>query len=330
MKIALRALVSVALLAAVIVHVGNESLLDSLRRAGARWWLLVPSLVMPPAFGYAMGVLRLRALFRAQRVRLGSGEVLRAMLIGTLFNQLLPTSVGGDASRVWYMVRRVGQLPAVLSSVLLGRAMGVAALCILVITGSVIHPVWFSQIPALRYCVGVLVGVLMAAAVALAWIRAPAAEPGVDRFGLRRAWFKLATAFARFRQHRTILAKTLLYSLALQAEIVLQYWLFSLCLGVDVSFDRFLVAVPLVSLAAMAPFSLNGIGIRECVMIWICAPLGITQGDAAVIAWLFVAGGLFYAGVGAVVLSRSMTRGRADTPPAAALDRSGTNHDARG
>lgn len=300
-------MVSVALLATVILHVGNETLVDSLRRAATRWWLLIPALILPPAVGYLLGVLRTSALFQVQNVNLSHREILRAMLIGTFFNQLLPTSVGGDASRVWYMTRQVGQLAAVLSSVIFGRVLGVSAMCILVIIGTALNPTWVAQIPALRYCVAAIVAILVSIVLVMVWIRAPADDPGGSRFGIRRAWFKLSTAMVRFRQHRMILAKGLLYSLALQTEIVLQYWLFSVCLGVDVSIDRFLLAVPLVTLAALAPFTLNGHGIREWVMIWICTPLGITQGDAAVIAWLFVAGGLIYAAIGAVVLRRSVS-----------------------
>lgn len=308
LKAAARGLVSLALLATVIASVGDEALWESLTRGARRWYLLIPAFFVPSAVGYLLAVLRLSALLRTQQIRVAKTRILRALLVGTFFNQLLPTSVGGDAYSVWYISKQAGQLPAVLAAVFVGRLMGVMAMCMLAIGGAALSPVWFARIPELRYCVIVLGVILIAIVWVLARIRPPATEPAPGRLGIYRKWHRLATALERFRSHRYILIKAMGYSLALQTEIVLQYWLFGWLLGVDLPFARFLVAVPLVSLAAMLPISLNGVGVREWVMIWICTPLGIVEADAAMIAMLFIVPGLCYAVLGAVIFNRSPHR----------------------
>jgi len=93
-----------------------------------------------------------------------------------------------------------------------------------------------------------------------------------------------------------------------QVEIVLQYWLFALCLGANMPLHCLFLAVPLVSLAAMLPLSLNGIGIREWVMVWISQPLGTSEADAVMMPFLYLCANLFYAVLGAMLFFR--TRGR--------------------
>ena len=70
----------------------------------------------------------------------------------------------------------------------------------------------------------------------------------------------------------------------------------------------------MVTLAATLPVSLNGVGVREWVMVWICSPLGIGEADAALMAMLFVAAGLCYAVVGAIVVSQTPLRMGKETP----------------
>jgi hypothetical protein len=278
-------------------------------------------------------VIRLGTLLRVQEIRIASSSLLKALLIGAFFNQLLPTSVGGDAYSMWYISRRGCRLSSVVATVLLNRVLGVAAMCILVLAGCLLNPDWLVQIPGLGVGVAVVAAGLLVGGILMLRMRPPGVEPEEGRWGVRRKWFLLVTAFYRLRSHRSAIAVAMLCSIVLQIEIVVQYWLFGVSLGVNLAFVRFLVAVPLVTLAAMAPISLNGIGVREWVMIWICVPLGIAESDAAVMALLFFCGNLAYAAVGAVLFAASkdaprlsdspMTPGSGVRPPVPASNRVG-------
>ncbi len=313
--------ISVALLGLVIGHVGDEALLDSLRRGARRWWWLLAALTLPPALGYCITVYRFRLLLGAQGISLRMSEVFRATLIGTYFNQLLPTSVGGDAYLAWSIGRRVGRFADVFSSILMARVVGIMAMCTLGLAGSALRPEWLARIPVLWYCVAGMVGIVVAGLLVILWIKPAPVEPDGGALVLRRKWFRLATAIARYRSCPRALGIAMVCSLALQIEIVFQYWVFGRCLGINLPFDRCLLVVPLVSLAAMAPFTFNGIGVREWVMIWICAPLGIGDADAAVIAWLFLAGIMVYAVAGALVFGRSVARSGPVQAPVSTLPR---------
>ncbi len=279
-------------------------MLESLRR-GLRWgWWLAAAIVLPAGFGHLITMLRMSTLLSAHQLGVPKKEILRSQIMGTFFNQLLPTSIGGDAYQVWYLGRYIGGFADVLSSLLTARILGVVAMCLLVIVGSVLRPAWIMAIPAMRIAVPTVVLIVLCAGALLLLVKPATAEPPGDRLGLRPKWHKLATALGRYRQLPKLLGAALIYSLVLQTEIVFQYWLFSCCLGVEIGFDRLMVAVPMVTLAAMLPISLNGIGVREWVMIWICTPLGVQEADAAMMAMLFIVAGFFYAAIGAVVFAK--------------------------
>src|SRR3989344_985122 len=59
------------------------------------------------------------------------GTVLQLMFVGGFFNQTLPSAIGGDVLRVWYIYRHGLPLRAAFNSVLLDRIIAMAALLVL-------------------------------------------------------------------------------------------------------------------------------------------------------------------------------------------------------
>ena len=69
-------------------------------------------------------------IFAAQR----SSQItaLRYTTIGQFFSQVLPSTVGGDAVRIWLLARGGAGWPIAIYSVLIDRVVGVTVLAILV------------------------------------------------------------------------------------------------------------------------------------------------------------------------------------------------------
>ena len=311
----LRAIVSLVLVVLVVASVGDGGLLDALSRAWKRWYALIPALIIPPAAGYLLALFRLSSLLRTQNIVVPRLQLLKAILVGAFFNQLLPTSVGGDAYTAWDVNRSANHLTEIVATMVLSRVMGVIALCALILIGCMWNPSWLTEIPALKLVVPALLLVTIGIAGAFLLVKPAPVQPAGGGSVLGHRWRRVSMAFDRARRDREAMTVAALYSLCLQTEIVVQYWLFGWTLGMQLDFSRFLVAAPIVTLAAMLPLSLNGIGIREWVMIWICAPLGIGEADAAMMAMLFVLANLFYAAVGGLIFLRiSLQRVAAVSP----------------
>ncbi len=80
-----------------------------------------------------IGVLRWREVSAACGAPLGIAQATRFNLIGTFFNQTLPSSIGGDAVRLWLVARGGAGWRAATYSIFVDRAIGLIALAIVVV-----------------------------------------------------------------------------------------------------------------------------------------------------------------------------------------------------
>ena len=75
-------------------------------------------------------------------------------------------------------------------------------------------------------------------------------------------------------------------------------------IGVDLSWAVLAVCIPLTLLVALAPISINGLGVREGVLVWLLAHAGISTTHAGAISLLIDLQMIPFAVVGAVLWMR--------------------------
>ncbi len=237
--------------------------------------------------------------------RLGVARPLRQLVafyfIGMYFNLILPTSVGGDVVRAWYLDDRSGRRLASFLSVLADRLSGLLVLlglaCVAVTVCPIALPGWVG---------GSVWGTAAGAALALTafavfdFRRSPAARlPGAERvLGKVESLKANSTSLLRPR----LLLQTTALSLVVQAANVVLVWMVGRAIDVPVPASYYWIAVPMVTLLTLLPISLNGMGVREGGMVLFLAPLGIAEGTALSLAFLWFAvftaaslcGGLVY------------------------------------
>ncbi len=212
--------------------------------------------------------------------------------IGMYFNLVLPTSVGGDVVRAWYLDGRSGRRLAAFATVFLDRLSGLAVLlalaCLAVMLSPLDLPVW------MPWTIGGLGAAMIAGLAALPLL--------AGRFpnGSQRAQ-QIKSLLAIFRRPRLLLATTFLSAIVQVGNVVLVV-LLGLALSVPIPGSFYWVLVPMVSLLTLLPISVNGMGIREGATVLLLAPLGVDSGLALTLAFLWFAvyvaaslcGGLVY------------------------------------
>ena len=92
-------------------------------------WFYVGSLTAL-AIGQVLYACRWRVVLAGMGVEVPFGEVLRQYFIGIFFSNLMPTAVGGDASKVYYLGKRSGYVQ-ITASVILDRLLGFAWLAVI-------------------------------------------------------------------------------------------------------------------------------------------------------------------------------------------------------
>jgi glycosyltransferase 2 family protein len=210
--------------------------------------------------------------------------------VGMFFNLLLPTSVGGDVVRAWYLCGGVPgrRLPA-LTTVLADRAFGLGVLVLLACAAALCCPV-----PLAPWLCRAVAGLGAGLVLGLAALRLAGRLPGTPA----RRLAELARPY-RGRPGLWLAATAL--SLAVQLANVVLVWLIGLGLGLEVPPGYYAVAVPLVTLLTLLPVSVNGLGLRELGMVTLLAPAGVPAAQAVTLSLLqfaaFGAAGLAGCGV---------------------------------
>ncbi len=269
----LKAVVSVGLVAALVVMLDPAALWQRARGLDPLWGLAALGL----GFGQvAICALRWGAVLHALGLHLPARGVLALTHVGMAFSQALPTTVGGDAVRMWLAHRKgLGPGPAV-TSVALERLVTLLALVLLV---ALAQPV---LLPALNDARGIvlvrLIAVAGVAGVALVCVldRLPAAW---RRFRAVQGLVGLAAGARRLFLHPGRAALVLGVSVLGFVNLSLLAWALGRGLAAGVSAADCLVLVPPVILVSNAPVSIAGWGVREGAMV---AALGMVGTPAPV------------------------------------------------
>lgn len=223
-------------------------------------------------------------VIRAIESAMPIGAAFRHVLIGNFFNQTLPSSIGGDAVRIWRVYKDGHTLSAAFNSVVLDRLSALAALCLMAALG---QPAIFDLIgssPA-RWAVPViLVGAVFAYICLMSFDRLPDV---VFQWKATRGLAQLSQDARRVFLRLQSLVPIVLISVFIHASVAYSVYLIALAIGAPVTLLHCLILVPLVILVSMVPISIAGWGVREGAMVTAFGFVGIAAEQAFVLSVLF-------------------------------------------
>src|SRR5258708_7217983 len=123
-------LVSAALLYFALRKANFSDLASRINIASLGWIGLAIAVTFLQIF---VGVLRWREVGAECGAPLATMQAMRFNVIGTFFNQTLPSSIGGDAVRLWLVARAGAGWRAATYSIFVDRAIGLVALAIIIV-----------------------------------------------------------------------------------------------------------------------------------------------------------------------------------------------------
>jgi uncharacterized membrane protein YbhN (UPF0104 family) len=279
----LRLLGSGVLVAVLAWRIDWAAAAAAVARANLQWWLAGVAVYLA---AQAVSVVRWRLLARLQ----GFGGPFRRYaayyFIGMFFNLFLPTSVGGDVMRGWYLSACEGAaLPeerrrtAAFLSVLADRVNGLVALIALAGAAALFCP---AVLPA---WIAWTVAALVAGA-----ILGLASSPWLARLAAMHPHLRLvAAAVAVYWRRPWTLAAATTLSVVVQALNAVVMWMMGEALGLPVPPAFYGVLAPLTALLTLLPISLNGVGLREAAAVLLLAALGVGAAEAVTFAMLVFA-----------------------------------------
>ncbi|HEV8673634.1 MAG TPA: lysylphosphatidylglycerol synthase transmembrane domain-containing protein [Methylomirabilota bacterium] len=296
-----RGLVSAGLLAYLLWRADAAAIWATVRAADPAW-LVVAFLLHVP--GYLISAVRWRLLLLAQRIRVPLRLLLASYLVGTFFNQLLPTTIGGDLVRVYDTAKYSRSPEASFLAVVVERLTGILALAVFALVGLVI-----AGKPVAGVRLTGMVALMLALTLVPLWlVWYPRLGEPLLRAARRLGGGKLAAltgrveqALACFGSARGSLGVALGLAFVLQVTVVIHFYLIAQALDLPLPFGFFFLVVPVATFVLMLPVSINGIGVREGIYALFFSEFGIPVAGAIAFVWLGFAMVLVYAAVGGLV-----------------------------
>ena len=261
---------------------------------------------------------RWQQLLRVRGVHDGLGWLTRAYFVSYAFGQVLPTSVGGDAWRIFETSRRhPGNVTPVTGSVLLERALGGAVTLVLAGIGLLLalgrYPIGaYLWIEALFVVGTIAVGfVFFSRSVRR---RLGFLLPIARRLRVEKAARAVYEGLHGYRYHPATLARVAVITAAAQLTRVLAIYASGRAVGIHLSLLPYVVLGPLLFLVMLVPFTVNGIGVREAFFVSFLGKLGVAADPAFACGFLFFVMTILLALPGVVVLLWENIFGRAPVP----------------
>src|SRR5436190_4454665 len=261
---------------------------------------------------------RWQKLLEARGIQESLAWLNRAYFVSYTAGQVLPTAVGGDASRIFETSRRhPGRLGDVSAIVLLERALGGVATLILAAIGFALAVGTYDVGAYLWIEAAFVAGTIVLAVVFFSRsAQRPLRRfvPLLRRMRLERPLRAFYGGVHAFRRHVALMIGVLALTLVVQGVRVLAIWMAGRAVGVTLSPRPYYVMGPLLFLVMLVPFTINGLAVREAFFVSFLTQLGVDKESALATGFLFFVVTIALAIPGAVILGwESLRRGGAAT-----------------
>lgn len=279
---AIKILVSAALLYLALRKANFSDLAARIDLASAGWLALALGITFLQIF---IGVLRWRIVSRECGAPLPLRQAMRYNVIGTFFNQTLPSSIGGDAVRLWLVARSGAGWRAATYSIFVDRAIGLIALAVVIVSSLP----WSSALIADAYG---------RSALALLDFAALAGGAGFLVIGvlpwpfLRKWWATHHIHACAVIANRVIFSRRnepqiALLSLLIHVLAVVIAWCVVQSIAAPVGFSQVFLLIPPVMLITMLPISIAGWGVREATMALAFGYAGLVTNEGINVSLLY-------------------------------------------
>jgi uncharacterized membrane protein YbhN (UPF0104 family) len=313
-----RILVSGALLYFALRGINFAGIQSRLNQISANWfagWMAISILVN--LIQVALGAMRWREISSYCHAPIDLLQASRYNMIGTFFNQTLPSTIGGDAIRLWLLSRTGAGWRSATYSVLVDRAIGLIALAVVVVVSL---PWSFELIRNDRGRLALILVDVAAMSAGLGFLL-------INYLPWRwlRTWWPTRHIHAcsvianQVLFNRTTGPKIAVLSISIHVLTVVIAWCAVRSISAPADFEQTFLLIPPIALITMLPISIAGWGVREVTMMVAFGYAGLNQTDGTMISLLSGATSFVVGGLGGMVwiLSREKAEKLPEPIPAA-------------
>jgi uncharacterized membrane protein YbhN (UPF0104 family) len=320
MKRRLRVLATLVVTGAAVAYILSKvdvgKTVDIIKSASVPWLVLSAALTLVTVPPMAW---RWQQLLAARGIGEPVAWLTRAYFVSYAVGQVLPTSVGGDASRIFETSRRhPGRITPITGSVLLERALGGAVTLVLAGVGLLLaigrYPIGAYLWVEVLFVIGTIVVAFVFFSRSVRR-RLGFLVPVARRLRVETPARAVYDGLHGYREHPGTLLVVALVTTAAQLTRVLAIYASGRAVGIHLSVLPYVVLGPLLFLVMLVPFTVNGIGVREAFFVSFLGKLSVTHDQAFACGFLFFVMTILLALPGvAIVLYENVFGRRAPVP----------------
>jgi uncharacterized protein (TIRG00374 family) len=260
--------------------------------------------LIPYFFFVIVSAWRWQVLLDYKKFQIPFGRTTIIYFIALFFNNLLPTTIGGDGIRVLYSMgkRKADSLAVVLTD----RILGFIGLFIFALIAVLYLWIEKRQTEFLLYMSGGLVVLIIVTYILFserAYRRISPVARKIKIFKLGERLSHLHDSFTDFGKAWGPITLCTVHSIIIQALLAIGPFLVLRALGnYEIGILPFFIYLPIINVVSMIPISLNGIGVRESFFVLLFSRVGLSGETAlavSIISFLLIflwsiLGGIFF------------------------------------
>lgn len=237
-------------------------------------------------------------LLRLQSIDIGLSAAIKLTFVGFFYNNFLPSSVGGDLLRAWYVTKHTPKRLEAVLSVFIDRMIGLVGLFLMAVAAYMLFPETNGQQPLTltsKVNLSKYQNFMLAfAAVIILLIIAAFLLPKTRRL-IKSGYAYLATRgihiLGKARKAVFLYCCRPMWMLGFlaitffcQMLFIFGLWLVGQELGITAGFAYYLVFIPISWVIGMLPVSIGGVGVMEGGLVFLFQMVGVSSEQAFALA----------------------------------------------
>ena len=274
--VAIKIVVTIALLTFVVYRMDFLRFVEILFSANL---LLVLLAILVQFCGVGLSVIRWRTVLGNFDMHPDLSSLTKINLMGNFFNLFLPSGIGGDFFRAYYLSKRERRgMSTTLTTTILERNAGMCALLVIGGSFAALYRIEVQGVSLLYVFAFVITGYLLATFVLFHTWTHRKISAFLRRRNLEQWEAKMelvAEGLNSLCSNKGSIGIAILTSLVIQFMASVIVWIAALSIAIDAPFIVFLIFVPLINLSVMVPLTINGIGLRESLFYLLFSQIGV-------------------------------------------------------
>ncbi len=214
---------------------------------------------------------RLKTIMSIQKLKIGFARLYYLWSISFFFNLFLPSAVGGDIAKAYYIAKDTGKKIASATAVLLDRFFGLLATVSIGFTAYLLGRGHIAD-PRIGEAIFLITGIAIIGTLFIMSRRfSKPAKLLLLKFApqkLKEVITRLFEALDVYRSHKSYFLTLFLTSLLAQAAFILMVYVLAQSIHIHLPITIFFLFMPLITMISMLP-SIGGLGVREAATVYL-------------------------------------------------------------